>query len=446
MSKQARRQPAQDGTLPGSKAADVPQSVTDKNPEIVTLRNTHTLDTLDILRKPPRLCQTAGDEDQSAEDRIAKKSAATQAPTITPLGTAMVDAYQANKEEVEERNSQEEWKSCLLRFARALKGHPELSSLKPAKVLGLVEAHLCSWTKGWAAKGSQPPYGRSSKGDNWLEWFGIERADARVEFVELWQKIRFVPGSGPLEQARDANRKCRLLLPDSARDIRPLDDPKLRSEKDYEFFVGLAGWLQVTLGDKDMGMSCRAVGLVMGVSPMTISRFTRWAIEDGYVRHVRQHAFRSSGRSLAAEYRFNTGMWPALGDKAQKGTTASFLAASERVSKQAAELRHEQELQSQQETKRREEAAQAEAERQQKAAAEEKAEERAKEEAGLRAWLAEHAPELPELVKRFQKQWPPDFKLYQVSAGGEDPTKNLSFAAELRNVVTSGKLSVEVAA
>ena len=329
MSKQPGRQPAPDGTSIGGNEADVTQSVTRKNHQIVTLRNTLTLDTLDTLRNPPGLCQTGGVEDQSAEDRLCQKPVTSPVPTITPIGQALVDAYSANRKEVEGREPQEEWKSSLLRFVRALKAHPELSSLKPAKVLGLVEEHLCCWTKVWAAKGLQPPFGGSSKGDGWIEWFGLGRADARVEFVELWQKIRFVPGSGPLEQARDANRKCRLLVLPNTRDERPLDDASQRSETDYEFFVGLAGWLQVTLGDKDVGMSCRAVAQVMGVSAMTVSRFIGWAIQDGYLLRVREHSFRSGGRSLSAEFRFKTELWKVLNDKSQQGSAASFLAASE---------------------------------------------------------------------------------------------------------------------
>lgn len=65
---------------------------------------------------------------------------------------------------------------------------------------------------------------------------------------------------------------------------------------------------------------CENVGAIMGVSKMTVSRYRRWAAEDGLLTLTRQHKFRSGGGGDATEFTFDVSRFPCLREKAQKQT------------------------------------------------------------------------------------------------------------------------------
>ncbi len=206
--------------------------------------------------------------------------------------------------------------SPIFDFTRALRGHPELSSFenKPAKAFALIEKHI------------RDTWGYSKHEDPWLELFSHDKPDARAAFVEAWQEIRFHVGQDPLEQARDRARQMRLWIKPDTKDLRSIDEEEPRSEHDYEFFVSLAGWLQVSMGNRPIYLPCIAVGELMGVSPCTISRYRRWAVKDQYLRETKPHQFRSGGGGEATEFRFNVSLYPVLSDKAQWGSASAFAA------------------------------------------------------------------------------------------------------------------------
>lgn len=154
-----------------------------------------------------------------------------------------------------------------------------------------------------------------------FSWFGLDRVEALAMFCDLFETIRFRPGQPPLEQARDRARADRLKLSDDLRAIRPIDDRDPRSEEDYEFFISLAGWLQVVVGNRPFQLPTRNVAELMGVSPMTVTRYRRLAVKDKFVSVTQEH---SKAHRLATEFRFNTSAFDALAEKAARGTADMF--------------------------------------------------------------------------------------------------------------------------
>jgi hypothetical protein len=202
---------------------------------------------------------------------------------------------------------------------------PMLQNAK--KALKEIEPYLMRWSKTVRQKGQLPRTGVFT-GDPWQEWFGIDKADARAQFMDVWKSMRFTPGQDPLTQATDANRRLRLLVNQTCAEQRPVDEDH-KSESDYEFFIGVAGHLQIIMGDRQILLPCRAVGDSMKVSAMTISRYRKWAAKDGFLVVTKEHRFRSKGTGDATEFRFNVGRWPALKEKAQRGSQASFATYAE---------------------------------------------------------------------------------------------------------------------
>lgn len=217
-----------------------------------------------------------------------------------------------------------DWHSDLFWFVWMLRAHADMAPLlaKPKQAMTRVETVLRDWSASCARSGKAPFYG-SHKGDPWMDWFEVPKEDARTEFTDLWMRCRFMPGHDPLAQARDAARRMRLLLPDNLRDLRPTGDAP-RDEHDYEFFVSIAGHLQVIVGDQNIYLPCREIGELLAVSPMTVSRFRRWAVDDGFLRVAKGHQFKGRGQGDATEFRFNVGLYSALTKKASPGAAESF--------------------------------------------------------------------------------------------------------------------------
>jgi hypothetical protein len=220
------------------------------------------------------------------------------------------------------------WTSDLFWFVYLVRGHdnmyPYLGNGK--KAFDLVDQLIAGWKASAKKKGDTPFHGWDN--DPWQSWFGVSRSSARAEFIDMWTKIRFMPGHDPLTQSVDSARRGRLGLLPSVRDKRPVADPPKRGEawdeSDYEFFVSVAGHLQVAMGDKDIKLPVERVGEIMKVTKMTISRYRGMAIEDGYLKVVKAHKYRPKGRGDATAFRFDVIRFPALRDKAQLGTDAVF--------------------------------------------------------------------------------------------------------------------------
>jgi hypothetical protein len=207
-------------------------------------------------------------------------------------------------------------KSPLFWFVWMVKGHDDMIPYleNPKGALEVVESHLTRWSEKRKRKGKLPRFGIAAD-DPWREWFDIVGASARAEFYDTWQKIRYRPGTDPLHQAFVANQMLRLLVRPDTRKKRPLEPPEKRSTQDYEFFIGLAGHLQVAMGLRNILLPCEAVGELMDIDKGTVSRYRRWAIEDGYLREIRKHKFKPGGGGRATEFRIDASQWDKLKER-----------------------------------------------------------------------------------------------------------------------------------
>ncbi len=150
-------------------------------------------------------------------------------------------------------------------------------------------------------------------------WFDVSLEDAQAEFFGAWDKVRYLPGFDPLRNALEhARRKPLQLKPETA----------ARRPDGYAAFVSIAGWLQVGAGDRNILLPFEDLGDMLGVEPMTISRYRRWAKEDGFLKEVKPYEFHGKGGGgKAAEFRFDVPRFPVLRDTARDGTSESFMAS-----------------------------------------------------------------------------------------------------------------------
>ena len=150
--------------------------------------------------------------------------------------------------------------------------------------------------------------------EGWEEVLAVcDKEEAYTEFMSNWEKVRYPPGYGPLELAM---RKA-LEQP-----LRP-DRCKNRRMPRYEMFVGLAGWLQVCMGDQRILLPCEDVAETItehgfSCTKMTVSRCRELAIKDKYLTILKGHKFRSGGFGEATEFRFDITKFEVLAAAAQK--------------------------------------------------------------------------------------------------------------------------------
>jgi len=155
-------------------------------------------------------------------------------------------------------------------------------------------------------------------GCGWPEGAGnseLEGEEAYAEFVTTWVKVRYRCDETPLTQAA-AKAKAYPLGTTRSTDKRPLHG--------YNRFVSLAAWLQVTMGDNPIMLPCRNCAEVLKTVPKMISHWRHWAIEDEFLKVIREHRFHPHGRSEATIFRFDTSRWACLSKIAQQGSKAAF--------------------------------------------------------------------------------------------------------------------------
>jgi hypothetical protein len=203
------------------------------------------------------------------------------------LGEGLLPAWQAEV-------------SPLFHFCRLVKAHPDMEAVTARQALKRVEQVLRGWRGGI-------PEGRKGMGD-WEAWFGVAREDAQVEILDAWDKVRYLPGQTPLDNALRSARECPLVL---------RDEETARRADGYPLFVSVAGWLQVAMGDRAIMLPVELLAKALGVKPMTVSRYRRWAVEDGYLHEVRPYEFRGKGKGgKATEFRFAVPLFPILRERA----------------------------------------------------------------------------------------------------------------------------------
>lgn len=205
-------------------------------------------------------------------------------------------------------HGQRGWQSPLFYLIRLIKAHPQFSKATAQQAIRATEDILRAW---------RPfiPKERLWMGD-WGYWLHLGREDAHAEFLDAWDKVRYLPGSSPLANAYYQAKRFPLRL---------AADTKQRRTEVYEFFISIAGWLQVAMGDRNILLPVEELSEILHVEPMTISRYRKWAIEDGFLKEVQPHAFKGKGKGgKATEFRFDVSRVPILMERAQRGTTLSF--------------------------------------------------------------------------------------------------------------------------
>jgi hypothetical protein len=225
-------------------------------------------------------------------------------------------AYQQAKEEEEDRDY-EEWVSPLWCFTRKMTVYR--GKYTPKEVFKGIENVLLTWTsekemadflisergmeQNEAAKAVRSAIDnkRLAPGvDLWEIHFCLSRDEAEVEFLSNWEVVRFPPGFDPLEYAKTQAEKHPVQIRNTEKESRP---------DIYPFFISIAFWLQVTMGEQPVMLPCRKVGELLGVSHETIFRLRRNAEEDKYITKVKEHNYRSQGNSEATEYTVDISLW-----------------------------------------------------------------------------------------------------------------------------------------
>ena len=209
---------------------------------------------------------------------------------------------------LEENNHQ--WHTPILHFVRYAKAHPKLFPLPVDKAVCEIEKVMASWQKADKQIGPDP----------WQGVLGVSRADAHAEFYRLWDEVRNLPGYEALENAVERAR-CTPINP-TARYKKP-------RPAQYAEFISIAGWLQVAQGDQNIMLPVEMLNKILKVTPMTISNYRKWAIEDGFLKEATPYEFHGKGnkQNKATEFRFDVNCCQVLREAAQKGTAASFTAA-----------------------------------------------------------------------------------------------------------------------
>jgi hypothetical protein len=204
----------------------------------------------------------------------------------------------------------EAWQSELFYLVRLLKAHPDLAKLTARQALTKVEQVMHEWACKDRGAGAVKKADRLEYA--WLKYLGAGREDAHAEVMDAWDKVRYLPGFSPLANAVELADRCPLRL---------LAETKQRRTDGYERFISVAGWLQVSMGDRDIMLPVHELAPLLDVDPMTISRYRKWAKEDGFLREVAPHEFKGKGKKgKATTFRFDVSRVPVLMERAQDGS------------------------------------------------------------------------------------------------------------------------------
>ncbi|MCK6447908.1 MAG: hypothetical protein L6Q99_16060 [Planctomycetes bacterium] len=176
----------------------------------------------------------------------------------------------------------EEWDqedAPMFHFVRSIKGY------SAAKQRPAAEAYAAVVNA--APKATFEP--RSTCLDLWSE-------DGEVGFHHMWERVRFPMRSDPLDVACAA-ATTGLLRTQNQRPGK------------YTRFLTIAALLQIQVREKPILLPVRRLAEAFPCQPNTITAWTAWARQDGVLVKVRDHAFRSTGDSRAAEYVFGLHCW-----------------------------------------------------------------------------------------------------------------------------------------
>jgi hypothetical protein len=184
----------------------------------------------------------------------------------------------------------ESWHSPAFFFARFCKAHPSIIDLADDEAMQAVERVMRRW--------DDLPRNR----DPWEYYFDSDDADsARIDFMNSWNSIRHIPFHDPLQNA--------LRLAGQV----PLKAAHRRGNL-YDRFISLAGWLQRLMRGKGIYLPTRTIAELLNCDQRTVSRLRKLAMRDGLLTIVKEHTFRSAGKSEATVFQFALERFEALRD------------------------------------------------------------------------------------------------------------------------------------
>jgi hypothetical protein len=128
-------------------------------------------------------------------------------------------------------------------------------------------------------------------GQFWKDHLHMHPADAEMAFGDVWVECRAVPGYDPLTIA---------VL--QAKKTPPLADSNVPAG--YTIFLNIARSLQQQLPNSSFLLPCHKLAPLFACQAMTISRYRKKAIRDGYLKVIKQHSYRSIGKREATEFQF----------------------------------------------------------------------------------------------------------------------------------------------
>lgn len=199
-------------------------------------------------------------------------------------------AIERNEIELAQRTHTDVFLTPMFIFVREIKGHPSMQNLTATKAFSTVHKIIhnlqLNGKFGWEA-----------------HFDVLSEDDAEAMFLDHWNKIRYTPSQTPLQQAAK-----------KAADS-PLTPLKRADCAGYCRFLSIAGWLQVTMGDRAIMLPCEEMAKYLDVSPRAVTTYRQWAEKDGHIRTVKKHNH-LAGR--ATEFRFDTTRFKALDEVAQK--------------------------------------------------------------------------------------------------------------------------------
>ena len=117
----------------------------------------------------------------------------------------------------------------------------------------------------------------------------MDTADAEMAFDGAWVECRAVPGYDPLTIAILEAKQSPAVADDNV-------------PAGYTNFLKIARSLQRQLPNSSFMLPCHKLASLLACQAMTISRYRKKAIRDGYLKIVKHHSYCSTGKGEATEF------------------------------------------------------------------------------------------------------------------------------------------------
>jgi hypothetical protein len=126
--------------------------------------------------------------------------------------------------------------------------------------------------------------------DFWERCLEEDAADTEMAFDHAWRESRSIPGYDTLSLA--------------IREADAVPDPGFTGPESYGRFLRVARTLNRLRDGETINLPCRKLAELFHCQAMTVSRYRRRALSEGYLEVVKEHKFRSAGKGDATEFLF----------------------------------------------------------------------------------------------------------------------------------------------